>query len=1200
MALEKQLVEIPAADGLAQKIDPRRLPPGKAAKALNLVKNKQGALEKRLGFQPLTVTDPFSSGYSFSTGINLGTWNQNLFAVGRGTWNDTGAKVTCLSQYSDDLPGLVRKGQLPDLKVSIDKVLVDTPNAAINITSAISGDYCVVAWVDLNDANALPLQSGYVFTAAFELSTGNVIQPPTQMYSGINGKTTYVRLIAVGSTFVLCYNNGSAPANIYCQTLTTTALSTGTGWVPGNGNNGAIVTNLTTVNVITTPSTTAALGCFDLRAATGGADTDFLLAYETTGNAAIVCQRRQAASPSTVDATFVVNPSPNGSISISAIAIRADLVTGRCAVAYCQTTDTNYPAASAPVIRAAVCTYPSMAFENGSSTNDTLIYTAPSSGGSIESPAVWMDIVQCGSGGQLPGLCWTIAHSPFGSTWCGQDEGFGEYQFNTNRVTTHTPTTIRSAKIVTNQFEDGANSLTPLSNTSGSHAGLTPGVILASRGLEANGIAYFLGWIPSNTQGGYVALAYDQMANPTQHGDGYPMRPVAWLQSRSAQSEPGAGYLYGRTPNGAYIPVGPNAWSGGSEWQLPTVSDGYATSYVSYFGSTQGSRMQPAYGALQTLPLTGYNSSQWGTLTGIAAGTPMCYDGVSVFEQNFAYAPESALCVLGSSGASHGPQWTNANDHYTWIFTWEQFDAAGNLHISARSTPVTVDGSASQANVSGTPKKYAPTFYVPTLGTTYRGQFGSAPSLHTFSNSLPSPNYPVTLGVYRTQLNGSLFFRVADRFFNNADPVTGGFTANTFSSGVVSYVDFADDLIASPSASGDVIDDGTHPLLYGDGSTGAPGNLDEFSPPASDIQVRHKERLFIANGNVVYFTKQRGELKGPGYNPQVNFFSVGDATPIIQMESMDDKLIVYKANALYYVSGDGPADDGSGSSFSSPQPIPTDAGCSDPYSVKATPEGQYFMSTAGLRLLTRNLGVEYVGGPVEDELGTYPDIRATVLYPGQNRVVFAATNGDGAGSNGEMLWRDYVLDAWTTAQVLDSATLQNAVALAVANAPRLANAPGSTAPVLHFMTSGGRIWRERDPLSANPYFDNTTYVSSTWVSPIIHQQDNSRFRLWDLIVFGQSQDPHGLVVNVSIDNNLVGLGTAYTWAWSGIAPGGTTPTGLTRIRNYDGRFGAAFQVQIQDVTDPSTVSGQGFKLLGLSLGLGVAPGLYKLVPSNTQ
>lgn len=772
---------------------------------------------------------------------------------------------------------------------------------------------------------------------------------------------------------------------------------------------------------------------------------------------------------------------------------------------------------------------------------------------------------------------------------------------------------------------------------------ITPGVILASRGLEANGTVYYNAWIPSQTQGGFVTLAFDLAQNPIINGggaltgNGWPMRPVASLQSASALSDPGGGLQIGTLSR--LSTTGPNMWTGGSNWFLG--SDAYASAYIAYVSSSVANRLSLATGTLQTLARQPINTAQWGNLTGIAGGIVTVFDGQNAVEQNFLWAPDSVIAIATSTNIGDGLDFYSATDSYTWLFTWEQFDAQGNFHESARSTPVTITGQnlldvlglAPAALTQGV--SYSFQFIVPTLGVTMRQWptpnplvSGTSPlgnDLRAFSTA---PASPVQLGMYRTQKNQQTYYRVYDRGYNGND--TGGdsftvsplavntfvSTVNTFGSqnlvGTITVKDSLNDTVITrinqTSAE-------PFPLLYGDGTNGNPGGLDNFPPPASEIMTRHKERLFVADGNLILFTKQRGELLGPGYNTTVNSIFVGGDDPITGVASMDDKLVVFKKNQVYYVSGDGPSDDGSGSNFSDPQMIPTDAGCINTNSIVSTPEGIYFQSAAGLRLVTRSLSVEYVGGPVEDELGQYPLITSGVLYPTSNKLLLMVNNSNvpsigpgGIYTAGEVLVRDYVLDAWTTTVLgIGVGFISSAIAYANGSQGSWNLAPGQA---WYGLTSDGTIWRERNPASAIAYWDgpnsSKVYVTSTWLSPPIKLQDLNRVRCYDIILWGVSEDPHGISISVGIDYGAVGLNKTWTWnsatpGANNIAPNGSTPLPLTQLRSYDGRLGQAFQVQIQDVPDLSASSGQGFQVLGLAVTVGTYQRQpYKLPTGSTQ
>jgi len=1201
-ALQKQLLDIHAADGLQQKIDPRALPLGKSTSAVNLLKNKEGRLEKRLGFFQLDMSDPYGSGFQLSNGIKLATWNTNeLLVVGRGTWAGTGARVTALQAQSDDLDGMLVRGQMPDVKVTADQIFANANLPATSTCCAGLDDYLVWAWIETGANNAIPF-FGNVYWAATAKSTGDFVVPRSIM-TAAPPQAEYLRLAVVGTTFVMCWSENAVNTSvIQCATMTLGALTTSGTWTSAHVG-GIVTTNQADNNA------------FDMRAVTGET-ANFVLAYVTGArdNVNIVVDKRPAATANSLIAQWVAENVTNGD-TISSLGVRADAsgATNKIAVAYTEyNTSVNY------AIRAATGNYPAMTTSKGPTT----VYTSPTASRLEDSkPPYWMDITYGGNAGQTSAHpTWTVSWSPPGAIWVGWNK-VSQSQVYRLSGTKSSPATIDAsfdARIIQCQFFEGASNVTGWNNTSGTNALETPGVTLASRGIEENGIAYFLGWIPSSTQGSFVILAYDAAQNPeVVPGSEVPMRPVGMLQTRTALAD--------SFPGGFTVP-GPNFWTGGSEWATPL--DVYGTSYVAYVGGTQGQRLQPAYGTVQMQPTTGYPATQWGTMAAFGGSLPIVYDGQNPVEQGFLYVPESIAVVITSNSNASGPFWNTVNDSYSWIFTWEWFDAQGNFHISARSTPVTITAN-DVVNAGFTlPARSQPTFYLPNLGVTLK-QPPVAASL--FSTLSVPPSAQVTLGAYRTGVStnsfGLTYFRLTDRFFNNADPETLGgsptlpqLTVNQYATTYLgpfeaTFQDIVNDGVpgaafgASPG-----ITDGTHPLLYGDGTNGAPGSLDNFCPPATPVMVRHKERLFVARGNQVLYTKQRGELSGPGYNEQVNVFFVGGDDPITGMASMDDKLIILKKNQAYYVPGDGPADDGSGSSFLPPQPIPTDVGCPSPLGVTSTPEGVYYMSTAGLRRVSRSLAVEYVGAPVEDEFATYNTVCDAVLYPQANRLIFLANEKDSehAGTGqflGELVTRDYFLDAWTTGVVTDNATQTGFVSAAIALGDVPFDVPQQT---LHLLGGDGRIWREHNPADANAYYDNATYVSWTWTSPWIRPPGDSnnpgtgmqgRFRAWDMNVFGVSETPHGLIFQVAIDYGT--LGNNRTWVWNqanvpSIAPGGSTLTPLTQLRTYDGRMGEAFQFQIQDVSDPASTNGQGFQLLGMTVSVGTYKGPYGLPGASTQ
>ena len=715
-------------------------------------------------------------------------------------------------------------------------------------------------------------------------------------------------------------------------------------------------------------------------------------------------------------------------------------------------------------------------------------------------------------------------------------------------------------------------------------------------------------------------MAADWATNPVDGSastNPYPMRPVCQIQTRTALANPGYPD-YGAST----APVtGPNVWSGGTEWSV--FAD---RCFGSYVGSLQGDRLEPATGQFGTVPYSpySYSTTDYVPSLAIGGGLPTLFDGSGVFEQSFLYFPESVAVSLGTSQDT-GPTWNSALDSYSWIFTYEFFDATGTFHISSRSAPVTL--TANTVGWSSSPVTLNPTFYIPTLGPTmkqYPANMSSA-----FMSSVPMPGYgPVTIGCYRTTNGGSNYYRLYDVYFNGGIDSNGnvsvtndwtslaGFGSSARRGTVVTVTDTVPDGIAqSQGVIGTAgLQDGTHPVLYGDGTNGAPGSLDNLCPPATPVMCRHQERLFVARGNQVLFSKQRAEFVGPGFNEVVNVFFVGGDDPILGMESLDNNLIVFKSQEIYAIGGNGPADDGSGNGYNPPQRIPTETGCVDGRSVKATPDGVYFQSTEGLKVLSRNLAVSYVGGPVVDELATYPFVKSVTFHPQQRRLYFVVGHNDfQVPSAGEILVKQYEFNSWTTHVLKDGSSLKGFVGSTLALATRSTYETGIPTPVLHLMDASGVIWRENDPSGSTPYYDNTTYVQSSWTSPWIKPASTSNglgngglqnwSRVYQTMVIGNSVTPHGVNVSYSVD--YANLANTITWTWnttgtSQISPGGVPWTPITQLSSYVGSRGESFQFQVVDINDPSSTTGQGMQLLGMTLTIGTYDGPYRIPQGARQ
>lgn len=119
----------------------------------------------------------------------------------------------------------------------------------------------------------------------------------------------------------------------------------------------------------------------------------------------------------------------------------------------------------------------------------------------------------------------------------------------------------------------------------------------------------------------------------------------------------------------------------------------------------------------------------------------------------------------------------------------------------------------------------------------------------------------------------------------------------------------------------------------------------------------------------------------------------GDATGLAPM---DDKIVLFKGNAIYVAGGDGPANDGSGA-FPTFQLINSESGAIAGSPFVSTGAEVYFVSKGGLFWVTRAQEVAFVGAAIDAYL-SMPLIKSPetvigmIVAPGSNEVRVQTTN----------------------------------------------------------------------------------------------------------------------------------------------------------------------------------------------------------------
>ena len=483
-----------------------------------------------------------------------------------------------------------------------------------------------------------------------------------------------------------------------------------------------------------------------------------------------------------------------------------------------------------------------------------------------------------------------------------------------------------------------AKNTVTMSGTVGSPVIVTRSVGLASKSTLLNGTIYVVGTYESPYQNTYFLL------NATLSIETKPVI-LAWL-------------AYGNA--GGYLTLG-----------LPQIIESGSTLSFAYrfkdliTAVNKGTAVPAGTQTVGVYSQTGLNlcnfditsaaitSSEIGSNLNIPAGFVWAYDGYQVTEQEFFLWPDSIEATWSATGGSIAakPDSSTNTDAYWYQVTYEWTDNQGNAFRSAPSipVPVTTTGSGTAGSI---------TLNIPTLRLTYK------------------TNTPVKIAIYRWSVAQQIYYEVT----SISQPLL-----NILSQDYVDYTDTLSDAQALGNA-----------ILY---TTG--GVLENIAPPASSSMTLFDDRLWVVDAedrNLLWFSKQvleatpveMSDLQTIYVAPTIG--ATGSTGPITALGAMDDKLLVWKRDATYYINGTGPDATGSNSQYSQPIFVTSVVGCSNQNSIVFIPQGLMFQSDKGIWLIDRSLNTSYIGAPVES-LTQGALVTSAVSVPGTNQVRFTLDSG---------------------------------------------------------------------------------------------------------------------------------------------------------------------------------------------------------------
>lgn len=521
----------------------------------------------------------------------------------------------------------------------------------------------------------------------------------------------------------------------------------------------------------------------------------------------------------------------------------------------------------------------------------------------------------------------------------------------------------------------------------------------------------------------------------------------------------------------------------------------------------------------------------------ITGGIPWMYDGTVPVEDGFFVYPEDPSFTSSTSGT---PMLTAQQYYYQITYEWT--DSNGNIQRSAPSVPLSVNLSATSSV----------TLKVPTLRLTYK---------------VPPNN--VRIVIYRWSVAQQTFYQIT----SVPNPL-----ANDTSVDSITYVDNASD----SSIIGNLI-------LY---TTG--GVIENIQAPSTTASALYKSRLFSVdaeNPNLLWYSKQVIQNTSVDMSDLQTIYvpptsgSQGSTGIITALSAMDDKLIIFKANAIYYLVGVGPDATGANNDFSDINFITSTVGSINIKSIVFTPNGLMFQSDKGIWLLGRNLSTEYLGAAVENY--TSSPVTSSVNIPGTNQVRFMLASGI-------TLMYDYYFQQWGT----------------FTNIPSVASSLYQNKHT--FINKFGEVFQE----AAGFYLDGTKPVNLKFTTAWVKLANIQGYqRIYFFLMLAQYASPHHLHFGISYDYNpsivqdiLVNPDNSTGAYGSDPVYGDESPYGggdmglVEQWRLFPQRQKCeSFQITMQEFFDETQglAAGAGLSITGLNLVIGVKKGYNAMNGGNS-
>lgn len=485
------------------------------------------------------------------------------------------------------------------------------------------------------------------------------------------------------------------------------------------------------------------------------------------------------------------------------------------------------------------------------------------------------------------------------------------------------------------------------------------------------------------------------------------------------------------------------------------------------------------------------------------------YDGTTPVEHNFHLYPDNLrMAVTPGAGGRMAPQLYN----YQVVYRWQ--DAQGNIHRSAPSVPLAYTASSGTGSAS---------LNIPIAWLTAK----------------PLIN-PITVDVYRWSQAQQVFYKLP-----TVNPQTAGVRGN--------QANILPDVWSDSDIQGQEI-------IYTNG-----GVLENIGLPAVNGLALFDSRAWAISAedeNVLFFGKP-GVQSQPAEMSDLLTYYVPDSVSGVPVPGgakaiygMDDKLLIFKRNAIMYINGQGPDATGAQNGYSQPILISNGIGCTNPNSLVLTPNGVMFQSDKGIWQVGRDLTMNFIGKDVQ-KYSECP-VKAAMIVPGTNEARFTL------GSSGQTLVYDYIVGQWE----------------------EQADVPGIAASVYKDTQAILHPDYRVSIQSKSGYADNGTPTVMRFTTGWLNLAGLQGYqRVYDAYLLGKFSSPHTYTIGVAYDYNPEIVQTATINPTNSIGSG-------SQIEQWEINFKRqqCQSVQLTFTEISSSSAGAGLSLSGVKIVYGAKKG----------